>query len=160
MSLPPCWLQKPIIVFGSDHAGYMLKEVLKEYAEKLGYAVEDVGAFNADSTDDYPDFVIPAAKKVAASKGKKRGVVLGGSGEGECIAANKVKGVRAGLIYDPFTAAKSREHNDTNVACFGGRTITKDTAYAKRLLKIWLETPFSRDARHVRRLKKISRYER
>lgn len=151
--------QKPVIVFGSDHAGYVLKEVLKEYALKLGYDIEDVGAFNAEPIDDYPDFVIPAAEKVVKSAGKKVGVVLGGSGEGECIAANKVKGVRAGLIYDPFTAAKSREHNDTNVACFGGRTITKDPAYTKRLLKTWLETPFSHDARHLRRLKKISRYE-
>lgn len=151
--------QKPAIVFGSDHAGYVLKEVLKEYAQKLGYTVEDVGAWNAEPTDDYPDFIIPAAEKVAKSVGKKVGVVLGGSGEGECIAANKVRGIRAGLIYDSFTAAKSREHNDTNVACFGGRTITKDPAYTKRLLKIWLETNFSGDQRHVRRLKKISRYE-
>lgn len=147
------------MVFGSDHAGYILKEVLKEYAAKLGYTVEDVGAWNAEPTDDYPDFVIPAAEAVAKSKGKKRGVVLGGSGIGECIAANKVKGIRAGLIYDSFTATKSREHDDTNIACFGGRTVTKDPAYAKKLLKVWLETPFSGDQRHLRRLKKISRYE-
>ncbi|HSD12329.1 MAG TPA: RpiB/LacA/LacB family sugar-phosphate isomerase, partial [Patescibacteria group bacterium] len=108
----------------------------------------------------YPDFIFPAAAAVARSGGSAMGIVFGGSGIGECIAANKVRGVRAALVYDRYTARMSREHNDANVLCLGGRTVTKDAALAKRLVKIWLETPFSKDARHVRRLKKIAAYER
>lgn len=151
--------QKPTIVFGADHAGFVLKEILKEYVQKFGYVVEDFGTFNADPKDDYPDFVIPAAEAVAKSHGKKLGVVLGASGLGEAVAANKVRGVRAAVVYDHFTAQKSREHNDANVIALGGRAITKNPTYAKKLLKIWLETPFSRHPRHMRRLRKIARYE-
>lgn len=151
--------KKPTIVFGADHAGFVLKEILKEYVERLGYAVEDFGTFDANPKDDYPDFVIPAAEAVAKSKGKKMGVVLGGSGTGEAIAAGKVRGVRMSVVFDPYTAKMSRFDNDANVIAFGGRTITKDPTYAKRLLKIWLETPFSKHPRHVRRLRKIARYE-
>lgn len=148
----------PTVVMGSDHAGYVLKEVLKEWLLSLEYTVEDKGTFSG-AAGDYPDYVIPAAKVVAKSNGKKIGVVLGGSGIGECIAANKVRGIRAALVYDPYTARMSREHNDANVICFGGRTVTKDAEYAKRLLRIFLETAFSGEARHRRRLRKIARYE-
>ncbi len=148
----------PTIVMGSDHAGYILKEVLKEWLLSLEYTVEDRGTFSGASVD-YPDYVIPTAKTVAKSSGKKVGVVLGGSGIGECIAANKVRGIRAALVYDPYTARMSREHNDANVICFGGRTVTKDPEYAKRLLRIFIETAFSGEARHRRRLRKITRYE-
>jgi ribose 5-phosphate isomerase B len=151
--------QKPTIVFAADHAGYVLKEVLKEYVQKLGYIVEDFGTFDAAPKDDYPDFVIPAAEAVARGRGKKMGVVLGGSGTGEAVAAGKVRGIRVAVVFDPYTAKMSRADNDANVIAFGGRTITKDPTYAKRLLKIWLETPFSKNPRHVRRLRKITRYE-
>lgn len=148
----------PTIVFGTDHAGYALKEILKDYLLSLDYPVEDKGTFSAASVD-YPDYVIPAAEAVAKSHGKKFGVVLGGTGLGESIAANKVKGIRAAHVDDPFTAEMSRAHNNANVICFGGRTVTKDSNYTKRLLRIFLETSFSAEERHKRRLKKITAYE-
>lgn len=151
--------QKPIIVFGADHAGFALKKILKDFVEKLGYTVEDFGAFKMNSKDDYPDFVILAAEAVAKSKGKKLGVVLGASGLGEAMAANKIKGIRAAVVYDRFTAQKSREHNDANVIALGGQAVTKNPTYAKKLLKIWLETPFSKHPRHIRRLHKITKFE-
>lgn len=148
----------PTIVMGTDHAGYILKEILKDYLASLDYPIEDKGTYSGAAVD-YPDYIIPVAEAVAKSKGKKWGVVFGGSGIGECIAANKVKGIRAALIYDPYTAQMSREHNDANVICFGGRTVTKDPEYAKKLLRLWLETAFSGETRHRRRLRKIARYE-
>jgi ribose 5-phosphate isomerase B len=89
-----------------------------------------------------------------------RAIVFGGTGLGECIAANKVKGARCATAYDAMTARKSREHNDANVLALGGRTVTKDTKLALRIVRTWLDTPFSGDARHKRRLAKIARYER
>lgn len=149
---------KPLVCLGTDHAGLKLKVVIKDELVRLGYHVHDLGTFSPESSD-YPDFVVPAAEAVAAAKGKTVGIVFGGSGIGECIAANKVKGVRAALVHDRYGAKMSREHNDANVLCLGGRTVTKDAKLAKRLVRLWLETPFSGDKRHVRRLKKISRYE-
>lgn len=149
---------KPLVCLGTDHAGLKLKNAIKDELIRLGYHVHDFGAFS-DAPSDYPDFIIPAAEAVAASKGKAVGIVFGGSGIGECVAANKVKGVRAALVSDRYGAKMSREHNDANVLCLGGRTVTKDAGLAKRLVRLWLETPFSGDKRHVRRLKKISRYE-
>lgn len=143
------------IFLGTDHAGYILKEEIKRQLLRLGYDVCDYGA-DDDKPSDYPDFVIPAAAEAAKSKG--RAIVFGGTGIGECIAANKVKGVRAALCYDAVTARMSREHNDANVLCLGGRTATKDLSLAKRIVKIWLETPFSGEARHRRRIKKIADY--
>lgn len=151
--------RKPTIHLGTDHAGLALKDEIKAYLVGLGYHVHDAGVFDA-SPSDYPDTVIPAAAAVARSGGSARGIVFGGSGIGECVAANKVKGVRAALVYDRYTAKMSREHNDANVLCLGGRTATGDARLAKRLVRLWLETPFSKDARHVRRLKKIAAYER
>lgn len=150
---------KPTVYLGTDHAGLALKEAIKDHLVRLGYHVHDAGVFDA-APSDYPDFVIPVAEAVAASKGRAFGIIFGGSGIGECIAANKVRGVRAALAYDRFTAVKSREHNDANVLSLGGRTATKDVKLAKRLVSLWLTTPFSKDARHVRRLKKIAAYER
>lgn len=149
---------KPTIIFGADHAGYVLKEVLKDYLLSLGFNIEDKGTFSVAPVD-YPDFVFKVAEDVASSRNKKFGVVLGGTGIGECIAANKVKGIRGAEVYDQYTARMSREHNNANIVCFGGRTITKDSKYTKGLLKIWLETKFSGDSRHARRLKKITKYE-
>jgi len=153
----------PAVFLGTDHAGFALKNVIKEDLVRLGYHVIDGGAFD-DKPSDYPDFILPVAEAVAdtttSSKTKTFGIVFGGSGIGECIAANKVKGVRAALVHDLYTAKKSREHNDANILCLGGRTVTKDAALAKRIVRTWLTTPFSKDSRHVRRLKKISRYEK
>jgi ribose 5-phosphate isomerase B len=144
------------ISLGTDHAGYALKEAAKAYIASLGYEVSDLGA-NDDSPSDYPDFIIPAVEMAVKEHG--RAIVFGGSGIGECIAANKVKGARAALCYDLYTAKMSREHNDANVLCLGGRTVTKDMALTEQIIKTWLETPFSGEERHVRRLKKIADYE-
>jgi len=150
--------QKPTIYLGTDHAAFALKEELRKYLGRAGYNVVDFGAFDG-SPSDYPDFIIPTAQAAAASHGKAVAIVLGGSGIGECIAANKVRGIRAALVYDSYTARMSREHNDANVLCLGARTPSGDIRTAKRLIKIWLETPFSKGARHKRRIGKIGQYE-
>lgn len=150
----------PKICLAADHAGYRLKEVIADFLGKKGYTIEDFGSFSAKNPkDDYPDFIIPAAEAVAKSKGRAVGIFLGGTGLGECLAANKVKGIRAVAAFDAFTVRKSREHNNANVLSLGGRTITGDPARAKRLVSLWLKTPFSNAPRHRRRLKKISEYE-
>ena len=149
----------PIIHLGTDHAAVKLKNAIKDYVVKLGYHVVDHGVFDSSSVD-YPDFIIPAAEAVVKSRGKAVAIVFGGSGIGECIAANKVRGIRAALVYDSYTARITREHNDSNVLCLGSRTVTKDAALTKRLVKKWLDTPFSKDVRHIRRIRKIAKYER
>jgi ribose 5-phosphate isomerase B len=151
--------RKPTIYLATDHAAYKLKEELRAYLTRTGYKVTDMGAFD-DKPSDYPDFIIPAAEAIAASRGKAVGIVLGGSGIGECIAANKVKGVRAALVYDNYSAKMSREHNDANVLCLGSRTASGRSAKAKSLVKIWLNTSFTKQARHKRRIEKISKYEK
>ncbi len=153
------------IIFGSDHAGYALKEVLKELVLALGHEVEDMGAATFDPEDDYPDYITPAAKRVAElSKGSDsdevRGIILGGSGQGEAIAANRIKGVRAVVYYGPSTlgdqldiVALSREHNNANVLSLGARAL--ETEHAKEVVTRWLLHEFSRDPRHIRRIEKI-----
>jgi len=150
---------KPVIYLATDHAGLKLKNAIKVFLLEMGYHVHDVGAYEKDADDDYPDFIIPAAEAVAKTRGSM-GIVFGGSGVGEALAANKVNGIRAVMAYDAFTAKKSREHNDANVLSLGERTVTKNLRLAKRLVKLWLETSFSGDKRHVRRLKKIAAYEK
>ncbi len=150
-------LLQPTVHLGTDHAGLELKNAVKDTLVRRGYHVHDHGAFE-ETSSDYPDFIIPAAEAVAAAKGRAVGIVFGGSGIGECIAANKVRGVRAALVYDRYTAKMSREHNDANVLCLGSRTATKKKSLA--LILLWLTTKFSGDARHVRRLRKISKYEK
>lgn len=144
------------IYIGSDHGGYKLKEELKKYLVELAYEVEDMGAHSLDSGDDYPDFVFPVAEKVAQDP-QSIGIVLGRSGVGEAIAANKVKGIRAALVWNEQVAVKAREHSDANILSLGADFIDKETA--KRIVKIFLETPFSQEERHKRRLEKIKKYE-
>jgi ribose 5-phosphate isomerase B len=144
------------IFLGTDHAGFLLKEAVKAHLVGRGYSVEDLGAMSEQSVD-YPDFIIPAVERAVADGAMA--VVFGGSGNGECIAANKVRGARAAVVYDEYTAKMSREHNNANVICLGGRTVTSDEALALRLVDVWLETDFSGDERHVRRLAKIADYE-
>jgi ribose 5-phosphate isomerase B len=145
------------ICLGADHAGFWLKEALKAYLISLGYDVVDFGT-DSETACDYPDFIIPAARAAVQLKG--RAIFCGGSGTGECIAANKVRGLRCALPYDAYTARLAREHNDANAISLGTRTVTGDLKLAKRLVKIWLDTPFSGEARHVRRLKKIANFEK
>ena len=151
---------KPIVHLAADHAAYELKEELKKYLTRTGYRVIDQGAFELSPTDDYPDFVLPAAEAVAKSRGRAVAVVMGGSGIGECISANKVPGVRAALAYDDYTAEMSRQHNDANVLCLGTRTRSGAPAAAKKIVGVWLRTSFTGDPRHRRRLKKIADYEK
>lgn len=143
------------IAIGTDHAGYELKEKLKVEIERLGHEVVDVGAWSASEAVDYPDFCFPVAEKVASGE-VDRGIVLGGSGIGESIAANKVSGVRASVVTSDETARLTRRHNDSNVLALGGRT--NDHAAAVRWLGIWLSTDFE-GGRHERRLQKIRDYE-
>jgi len=147
------------VVLASDHAGFKLKEFVKKLLEKNGFEVKDFGT-NSEEACDYPDFVIPAAEAVAKSKGKAFGIVFGGSGIGECIAANKVKGIRCAVAFDEYTARVTREHNDSNVLALGGRTVTANEKLAEKIVLAWLSTHFSNAERHVRRIKKISDYEK
>lgn len=141
------------IFIAADHAGFYLKKTLVQYLELKGYEVEDCGADVLDENDDYPDFIIPCARKVIGDAGSV-GIVIGGSGNGEAIAANKVKGVRA-AVYNGGKieiARLAREHNDANVLSLGARFISPDDA--KRAVTLWLETDFE-GGRHARRLAKI-----
>jgi len=142
------------IYIGSDHAGYSLKNKLKVYLEDFGYLVEDKGAYSLDETDDYPDFIIPVAEAVAEDK-ESLGIVIGGSGQGEEMAANKVDGIRACEYYggNLEIVKLAREHNDANILSLGARFMTEDEA--KDAVKIFLETKFSGDERHIRRINKI-----
>jgi ribose 5-phosphate isomerase B len=144
------------VALGSDHAGYELKERLKRELVALGHQVVDLGTAAASPPVDYPDFCFPVGERVARGE-VERGIVLGGSGIGECIAANKVAGVRAALVTSDETARLTREHNDSNVLALGGRT-TRDHEDAVRWMRIWLSTPFE-GGRHVPRLRKIHDYE-
>ena len=143
------------VAIGSDHAGYALKERLCRELERLAHDVVDVGTHAAQPPVDYPDFIFPVAELVARGE-VERGVVLGGSGIGEAIAANKVAGVRAGVVTSDETARLTRLHNDSNVLAMGGRT--NDPEDCARWLAVWLETPFE-GGRHIPRLRKITEYE-
>ncbi len=148
------------IYIGTDHAGFELKEELKKFLENLGCEVEDKGAYEFNKEDDYPDFILPVVKAVAEDIARdldSRGIVIGGSGQGEAIVANKVKKIRAAVVYDEYSARMSREHNDTNIVSLGTRTLDPDKA--KKLVKLWLETPFSNEERHKRRIEKIKTIE-
>ena len=140
----------------TDHAAFDLKQYLVKELTALGYEVVDHGADAYDAQDDYPKFVIPAAEAVAADPGSL-GIVLGGSGNGEQSAAHTVKGIRAGLAYNTVMARLSREHNDANVLSLGGRMQSLEDALA--MAKVFLETPFSEDPRHVRRIQELAAYE-
>ena len=142
---------------GSDHAGFELKQVLLRRLGELGHEPVDHGPPAYDALDDYPPYVLRAAQAVAADPGSL-GVVLGGSGNGEAIAANKVAGVRCALAWSVETAALGREHNDANVVSFGARMHDEATALA--MLDAFLETPFSGDERHRRRIAMLADYER
>jgi ribose 5-phosphate isomerase B len=141
---------------GSDHAGLEFKNKIIKHLESKGHKVVDHGPHSFDPLDDYPVFCIPTAEAVAKEPGSF-GIVLGGSGNGEQIAANKVKGVRAALVWSKEIAKLAREHNDANVISLGGRM--HDEAFCLELVDIFLATPFSGDERHVRRIGLISRYE-
>jgi ribose 5-phosphate isomerase B len=158
------------IAITTDHAGFEALKDLKTYLESIGHECVGYGPTVFDAEDDYPDFMFPAARAVASGE-CERGVIMGGSGQGEAMAANRIKGVRAALFYGPVTAKAavdadgtlsddpyeivklSRQHNDANVLSLSGRFLTLDEM--KTALKLWLETPFSGAERHARRIRKL-----
>ncbi|MCF2705855.1 ribose-5-phosphate isomerase [Arcanobacterium haemolyticum] len=141
----------------SDHAGFDLKEYLVAELKSAGYEVVDHGAATYEKLDDYPTTCIPCGEAVVADPGSL-GIVLGGSGNGEQIAANKVDGVRAVLAWSIETAKLGREHNNANVISVGARMHEKEEALS--FVKAFLETPFSEDERHQRRIDLLSEYEK
>lgn len=143
------------IYFGTDHAGYELKEQLVPFVSDLGHEVADMGAQEFDPNDDYPDYVAPVAEAVSNGDAD-RGIILGGSGQGEDMVADKFDGVRSAVYYGgPLEIVKlSREHNDANILSLGARFLSVEEA--KAAVQLWLETEFSGDARHARRIEKIN----
>jgi ribose 5-phosphate isomerase B len=142
------------ISIGSDHAGFEYKQALAEMLRTQGHDVIDCGTHSAESTD-YPLWCIPAAEKVASGEAEK-GIVIGGSGNGEAIAANKVKGIRCAIAWSEETARLGSQHNNANVLSIGERMVSLETA--KRLVDTWLSTPFE-GGRHVKRIEELARYE-
>ena len=160
------------IYIGTDHSGYELKEKLKKYLEGLGmgYEVEDKGAFKYDADDDYPDFIRPVAEAVAKDKGSF-GIIMGGSGQGEAMSANRIKGARAAVFYgeavaegavdvkggkssDPFEIVKlARVHNNANILSLSARFLSEDQI--KFAIELFLSTKFAGEERHTRRIKKL-----
>ena len=143
-----------MIYIGSDHAGYELKEKIKIFLTEHGYKTLDKGAHKFDNEDDYPDFIIPVAEAVSKNP-DSFGIVLGGSGEGEAMSANRIEGVRAAEYYggDPEIVKVSRLHNNANILSLGARYISEDDA--KEAILLFLETKFKEEERHVRRIKKL-----
>jgi ribose 5-phosphate isomerase B len=162
------------VYLASDHVGFQLKEKLQSFLEKKGYEVVDCGAETFDKDDDYPDFISKAAKAVSEDP-DSRGIIFGGSGQGEAMVANKFKNVRCALFYsqaiptqaaditgrvssDPLEMIRlTREHNDANMLSLGVRFVREEDVF--EMVSIWLEAPFSKEERHVRRIEKIKKLE-
>lgn len=144
-----------MIYLASDHAGFELKEKLKSWLQGLGYAVKDMGAFKLKPDDDYPDFIRLAAEAVSKDPQNARAIIFGFSGQGEAMAANRFKGVRAAVYYglNEEIVKLSREHNNVNVLSLGAGFLGE--AEAKEAVRIWLETKFTEEERHLRRINKI-----
>lgn len=157
------------IFIASDHAGFALKHAIIKHIHTFGYEIEDVGAFSLDPEDDYPDFMTPLAKRVAEENA--HGIIIGGSGQGEAMCANRIQGVRAAVFYGPMrviTALEAeggrsedgfdavrlpRRHNDANILSIGARFVSEDDAVTA--VRVFLETPFSGLPRHARRIAKF-----
>lgn len=164
------------ICIATDHTGFSLKEKLKTVLADKGYEVEDCGAYNFDQNDDYPDLIAKAARKVSADPEHMLGIVLGGSGQGESMVANKIPGVRCALFYqpalpvqainaegqesdDPFEILKlTRQHNSANMLSLGVRFLSEEEIM--KAIEIWLTTPPADNPRHLRRVEKINALER
>ncbi len=144
------------VYLGSDHAGFELKGALIARLTSGGHEAVDCGAELFNPEDDYPQFCISTAQRVVADPGSL-GIVIGGSGNGEQIAANKVAGVRAALVYNVQIARLAREHNDANVMGLGARMHTQDEAFD--IVGVFLDTPFSQDPRHLRRIEEVTEFE-
>lgn len=163
------------VYLATDHAGFELKEKVKVFLKKEGYKVEDCGAFTFDKDDDYPDFIYQAAEGVSRDPENARGVIFGSSGQGEAMVANKFKGVRCAVFYTPVVPAHNvdvtgrksedrfemirltREHNNANMLSLGAKILTEKDAL--EAIKLWLKAPFTKEARHARRIEKIEAIE-
>ncbi len=147
------------IYFASDHAGFEMKNVLATFVKSLKYEVFDLGPMTLDPNDDYPIFIEKAALEVYNNPQSLRAIIIGGSGQGEAIVANRFPNVRAAVYYggNKNIVSLSREHNDTNVLSLGARFLS--IPEAKEVVKLWLETAFSEDSRHMRRLREIDELE-
>ncbi|MGB8815939.1 MAG: RpiB/LacA/LacB family sugar-phosphate isomerase [Minisyncoccia bacterium] len=152
------------IYIGSDHAGFKIKEKIIPWLKNMGYEVCDYGAFQYDEYDDYPDFIAPVAKAVSLNPDHVKGIILGGSGQGEAIVANRFPHVRAIVYYGRSISSfknilkLGREHNNSNIISIGARFVGLSSA--KSAILKWLETPFSWSDRHIRRIKKIEKVTR
>lgn len=149
-----------MIYLASDHAGFELKKHIAEFLKQEKINFIDVGPQQYDQFDDYPDFIIPAAEKVVENLNNNLGIIMGASGQGEAIAANKVKDIRAALYYGggEQIIELSRVHNNANILSLGAKFLDKEKAIAA--VKLWLKTKFLNEERHVRRIEKIKKYER
>ena len=142
-----------VIYIGSDHGGFVLKEEMKEcLKERKECEIADLGAFSFELLDDFPDYALAVAKKVS-EKEKAKGILFCGSGQGMAIAANKVKRIRAAVCWDITSAKQSREHLDANILCLGAKFVSTDLA--KKIIDIWLDTPFLKEEKYSRRIRKI-----
>ena len=144
------------IGIATDHGGYSLKEEMIAKLNEAGHSVEDFGAHELNTDDDYPDFVVPLARAVVAGK-VERGIAICGSGVGASVCANKIKGVRACLIHDHFSAVQGVEDDHMNILCMGGRTVGPEVAWD--LVRAFLAAEFSHAPRHLRRLGKVQALE-
>ena len=141
----------------ADHGGFLLKEKLLKKLVNSGYETKDFGASTLNDTDDYPDFVVPLAEAVASGD-IDRGIAICGSGVGASIAANKVRGVRAALVHDNFSAHQGVEDDDMNLICLGGRVVGENLAL--EIIETFLKANFTHAERHLRRLKKVTDLEK
>lgn len=150
-----------IVHVGADHAGFYLKKVIIDYLKKLNYEVIDHGAYEYDEFDDYPDFVAPVGRAVSDHPNGIKGIVIGGSGQGEAMVVNQFPNVRAAVFYgnkifqNSDIIKLSRQHNDANILSLGARFLT--AGEAKDAVRVWLNTPFSGEYKHIRRIKKIEK---
>jgi len=147
-----------MLYIGSDHRGYNLKETLKIYLRELNCVFDDLGAKELIPDDDYPDYALMVAQKVAENPDENRGILICGAGVGVDIVANKIKGIRSALCFDIKQAQASRNDDNANVLSLSADFISEDLA--KAIVKTWLETPFSNDNRHARRIEKIKKIEK
>ena len=145
------------VFLGADHRGFELKEKLKEWLKDKGHAVEDMGAYKLDPEDDYPDFAFAVAGKVAENPSEHRGILICGSGAGMDIAANKIRGIRATVVWNTESASQARSHDDVNIIALAADWTSPEVA--GEVVRAFLDTPFSGEERHMRRIKKILKEE-
>jgi len=144
------------IAIGSDHAGFILKTKIISFLKNNGFDIIDVGTNNSETSVDYPDFAKEVSLKIVKGEAEK-GIIICGSGVGASIAANKIKGIRAAICHDTYSAHQGVEHDDMNVLCLGGRIIGEELA--KEIVLSFLKAKFSNEERHIRRLNKIKKLE-